>query len=215
MGVKMSRWFRFYDEALNDPKVQLLDGETFKHWVNILCLASRNGGKLSSVEEIAFALRIDNNACVTVVERLLNGGLIDRLNGGPNGWHYAPHGWQKRQYKADSSNERVKRYRQRKCNVTETPPDTDTDTDNTLAKASDAPASSDKQFWDNAKAYIGGKSPGALIGRWLKEYTKDEVAKAITAAQIERVVDPVPYVTAVLKRRYTTGKAGDYEYPIV
>lgn len=93
--------------------------------------------------------------------------------------------------------------------------DTDTDTDNTLAKASDATASSDKQFWDNAKAYIGGKSPGALIGRWLKEYTKDEVAKAITAAQIERVVDPVPYVTAVLKRRYTTGKAGDYEYPIV
>lgn len=211
----MSRWFRFYDEALNDPKVQLLDGETFKHWVNILCLASRNGGKLSSVEEIAFALRIDNNACVTVVERLLNGGLIDRLNGGPNGWHYAPHGWQKRQYKSDSSNERVKRYRQRKCNVTETPPDTDTDTDNTLAKASDAPASSDKQFWDNAKAYLGGKSPGALIGRWLKEYTKDEVAKAITAAQIERVVDPVPYVTAVLKKRYTTGKAGDYEYPIV
>lgn len=213
MGVKMSRWFRFYDEALNDPKVQLLDGETFKHWVNILCLASRNGGKLSSVEEIAFALRIDNNACVTVVERLLNGGLIDRLNGGPNGWHYAPHGWQKRQYKSDSSNERVKRYRQRKCNVTETPPDTDTD--NTLAKASDAPASSDKQFWDNAKAYIGGKSPGALIGRWLKEYTKDEVAKAITAAQIERVVDPVPYVTAVLKKRYTNGKAGGYEYPIV
>lgn len=93
--------------------------------------------------------------------------------------------------------------------------DTDTDTDNTLAKASDAPASSDKQFWDNAKAYIGGKSPGALIGRWLKEYTKDEVAKAITAAQIERVVDPVPYVTAVLRKRYTTGKAGDYEYPIV
>jgi hypothetical protein len=26
----VSRWFRFYDDAVNDPKVQLLDGDAFK-----------------------------------------------------------------------------------------------------------------------------------------------------------------------------------------
>lgn len=125
----MARWFRFYDEALNDPKVQRLDGETFKAWINLLCLASQNDGKLPAADDIAFALRMDRNAVVTLLERLLNGGLIDRLNGGANGYHYAPHGWSQRQYKSDTSNERVKRYRERSRNVTETAPDTETDTE--------------------------------------------------------------------------------------
>lgn len=125
----MSRWFRFYSEVLDDPKVQRLDGETFKMWVNILCLTAKNDGHLPPVADMAFALRIAPNACETVVERLLNGGLIDRVNGGANGWHYAPHGWEKRQYKSDSSNERVKRYRQRSKTVSETPPETDTETE--------------------------------------------------------------------------------------
>ena len=125
----MARWFRLYSEALNDPKVQRLDGETFKFWINVLCLASENDGRLPDVPDMAFALRMDENACLTVVERLLNGGLIDRANGGANGWHYAPHGWAKRQYKSDGSTERVKRFRQRSKAVTETPPDTDTDTE--------------------------------------------------------------------------------------
>ena len=125
----MSRWFRFYSEVLDDPKVQRLDGETFKMWVNILCLTAKNDGHLPPVADMAFALRIAPNVCETVVERLLNGGLIDRVNGGANGWHYAPHGWEKRQYKSDSSNERVKRYRQRFKTVSETPPETETETE--------------------------------------------------------------------------------------
>lgn len=125
----MGRWFRFHDDALNDPKVQTLDGETFKAWVNMLCLASQNDGKLPKVEDIAFALRRSANDVVTLLERLLNATLIDRLNGGANGYHYAPHGWSERQYKSDTSSERVKRYRQRSRNVTETAPDTETDTE--------------------------------------------------------------------------------------
>lgn len=125
----MSRWFRFHDQALNDPKVQTLDGDTFKAWVNLLCLASQNDGRLPPESDIAFALRMDINGCRTVLERLLNGGLIDRLNGGRDGWHYAPHGWSQRQYKSDTSSERVKRYRQRYRNGNETAPDTETDTE--------------------------------------------------------------------------------------
>ena len=119
-----NRWFRFYDTALDDPKVQTLPPELFKAWVNILCLASRNKGVLPPIERVAFALRCDETHAERTIERLLNEGLIDRKNGGPNGYHYAPHNWTKRQYKSDTSTERVKRYRQRKG---ETAPDTETE----------------------------------------------------------------------------------------
>lgn len=119
-----NRWFRFYDTALDDPKVQTLSPELFKAWVNILCLASRNKGVLPSMERVAFALRCDETHAERTLERLLNEGLIDRKNGGPNGYHYAPHNWAKRQYKSDTSTDRVKRYRQRKG---ETAPDTETE----------------------------------------------------------------------------------------
>lgn len=195
----MSRWFRFHDQALNDPKVQRLDGDTFKAWVNLLCLASQNGGKLPCISDIAFALRETENAIETLVERLLNGGLIDRLNGGVNGYHYAPHGWSERQYKSDTSTVRVKRFRERSKTVSETPPETDTETDNTLSKDSDAKAS-DKQFWDDAKAYIGGSNPGAMLGKWCRDYGKPETAKAIAAAQVERAVEPRSYITGILRK---------------
>jgi len=126
----MMTWFRFYHEVLDDPKVQSLDPADFKAWVNLLCLACRSEGKLPSVKDVAFALRMSANDCETLLERLSNGGLIDRRNGGINGAHNAIHAWEKRQYKSDTSTDRVKRYRQRSRNVTETAPDTDTDTDN-------------------------------------------------------------------------------------
>ena len=48
----MTKWFRFYGDALNDPKVQMLPPETFKSWVNVLCLASQNDGVLGTIDEI-------------------------------------------------------------------------------------------------------------------------------------------------------------------
>jgi hypothetical protein len=200
----MSRWFRYHTEALNDPKVQRLDGETFKAWVNMLCLAAGNDGKLPPVADIAFALRMTEDACLTVVERLLNGGLIDKVSGGANGYSYAPHGWAERQYKSDTSTDRVKRFRQRSNPVTETPPDTDTDTEVTLAKASDAGASSDREFWANAKTYLKPYvrgDAGSLIGKWCRDNGKPETAKAIAAAQIERAVEPVPYIEKALRAK--------------
>lgn len=126
------QWFRFYHEALDDPKVQQLDGNLFKAWVNLLCLCCRNGGLPRSVSDIAFALRIDVDGCLTVLQRLSSGGLIDKVSGGADGMHYAIHGWEKRQFKSDTSTDRVKRFRERYRNdsetVNETGPDTDTDT---------------------------------------------------------------------------------------
>ena len=126
-------WFRFYNEALDDPKVQRLDGDTFKTWVNLLCLCARHDGLPKSIQDISFALRLDVHGCSTVLSRLADAGLLDRLHGGVDGMHYAIHAWDKRQYKSDTSTERVKRFRERSSNATETvnetPPETDTETD--------------------------------------------------------------------------------------
>jgi hypothetical protein len=67
-----------------------------------------------------------------------------------------------------------------------------------VAKATAAEAASDKIFWDGAVSYLGGKR--SLIGKWCKQYGKPETAKAITAAQLERAVDPVAYIERVLRR---------------
>lgn len=125
----MTRWFRFYQEALDDPKVQKLEPFDFKCWVNVLCLACRNDGKLPLLPDMAFALRMTIDGCQTVLERLSNGGLIDKASGGANGAHYVVHNWEKRQYKSDTSTPRVKRFRERSETVTETPPDTETETE--------------------------------------------------------------------------------------
>ena len=121
------RWFRLYDEILNDPKVQKLSGETFKLWINLLCIASKHGGVLPSLDDLSFELRLPTLVCKTEIDTLKAAGLIDGDK------KLKPHGWDKRQYKSDTSTERVKRFRERYSNATETVnetgPDTDTETD--------------------------------------------------------------------------------------
>lgn len=68
-----------------------------------------------------------------------------------------------------------------------------------LDKSNGAKPDSDAEFWSGAKAYLGGNNPGALIGKWKGEYGLEATGRAITAAQLERAVDPVSYVTATLR----------------
>lgn len=109
-----SRWFRFYAEALNDPKVQLLSPYQFKAWVNLLCLASETEGKLPGNDVIAFRLRMSAQDAERAVSDLILAGLIDIL---PD-HSLAPHNWSKRQFKWDGKDRtaaaRMKRMRNRK-----------------------------------------------------------------------------------------------------
>lgn len=164
------KWFRFYTEALDDPKVQRLDPVTFKNWVNLLCVAAKNDGKLPSNDDLAFALRMDVIAIESLLDRLLIAGLIDVMKGGENGKHIAPHNWSKRQYKSDTSNERVKRYRERTKNVSETPPDTETDTE-TENPPKGAPPSGD------------GPSPDEVVEGW------NELAEARGLPMVRKLTD--------------------------
>lgn len=116
----MSQWFRLYNELLDDPKIQKLPAGLFRDWINLLCLASRNEGFLPPLPDVSFALRMSESACETTIQSLQKHGLIDRKAG-----TFKPHNWDERQYKSDTSTERVKRFRKRQRNVTETPAVTD------------------------------------------------------------------------------------------
>jgi len=123
------KWFRLYTDILEDPKVQKLPPELFKFWVNILCLASKHEGKLPSIDDVSFSLRLPLHETELAFHSLEKANLISEYNGSKT-----PHNWRKRQYKSDTSTERVKRFRNAKRNVTVTPPDTDTDTDTEQSK---------------------------------------------------------------------------------
>lgn len=77
-----------------------------------------------------------------------------------------------------------------------------------LDKSNGAEPASDARFWADAKSYIGGRNPGALIGKWCRDHGKPATADAITASQIERAVDPVSFVTKALMARGGMVRAG-------
>lgn len=106
------RWFRVYTAVLHDPKVQRLHPSTFKHWINILCIANGNQerGILPPTEEVAFALRIKPAEAEKVLTQLEGAGLLDRDEGG----RLFPHNWTERQRGSDVVSTRVQRHREKK-----------------------------------------------------------------------------------------------------
>ena len=67
------KWFRFYDEVLDDPKVQKLSLSHFKTWINLLCISNphRNSrGELPGATEIAFHLRLSEAKAQDVLRDL-------------------------------------------------------------------------------------------------------------------------------------------------
>jgi hypothetical protein len=133
-------WFRMHCEFVDDPKVQRLDGDTFKFWVNCLGLAGQNNGILPSVHDIAWKMKLKEPRVSAMVAKLHEANLLDR-----EGETFAPHNWQIRQYKSDVSTDRVRRFRngnetfpKRPETQSETAPDTETDTE-AEKKQHDAP----------------------------------------------------------------------------
>jgi uncharacterized protein YdaU (DUF1376 family) len=72
--------------------------------------------------------------------------------------------------------------------------------------SNDNGADSDKVFWEAAKSYLSGenKNPGALIGKWVRDHGKGEVAAAITRAQVERPVEKIPFIQGCLRQSKKT-----------
>lgn len=135
----MNRWFRYYDDTINEPKVLKLSDALFRVWVGVLCVASKHGGTLPSIADTALLLRMKPERLAVQLAALTKAELIDNDE---TGLH--PHNWNARQYKSDVSNDRVKRYRDRhrndECNVTETPSETESDTEAEQNRNKKAPA---------------------------------------------------------------------------
>lgn len=109
----MKPWFRYYVEALDDPKVQGLPDSLFKHWINVLCVAGKNDGALPSAQVVAFGLRVSEAKAAEIVTKLAARDLLDAVEGG----YYEPHNWGERQFKSDNdptSAERSRRYRDKR-----------------------------------------------------------------------------------------------------
>ncbi|MGY3535391.1 hypothetical protein [Bradyrhizobium sp. USDA 4452] len=109
-GGVSNPWFRMYGDVINDPKVMRLPEAMRWHWVSLLCVASRHKGKLPPAADVAFELRTTPQRVAALVLELVTAGLLDKL---PDGT-FAPHNWEGRQYKSDSSTERVREHRDRK-----------------------------------------------------------------------------------------------------
>lgn len=178
-------WFRFYTEALDDPKVQKLPAEDFRVWVNLLCVAKNNDGQLPSESDCAFLLRMEIEAFHVTFLSLKEAGLIDSERGRDK--HTEPHNWKKRQYKSDSSTERVKRYRERERNALVTPrarADTETETDTETENK-------------ERKHMPGNKIPGAVVheipdqfdrtdfGQWWNHWTIAGTKRGKQAARLK------------------------------
>lgn len=129
----MSRWFRMYDDVVDDPKVQRLPADLFRAWINLLCIACKNGGILPSADDIAFTLRMPSTSVSKILGKLIAAELIDETETG-----FEPHNWSGRQHKNDVSTERVKRFRKRNKKPDETvsrnAPEADTDTEADVAR---------------------------------------------------------------------------------
>lgn len=165
----MSRWFRMYADVVDNPKVQLLAGDDFKAWVNLLCLAASNGGRLPSRDAIAFKLRMTVTGVDTVLERLVNAGLIDKVSGGADGWGYAPHDWKERQFNSDSSTPRVQRYRERKRSAGATPSDTDTEKEaRAHAREGDFRVEGEDEQLERLRRLVADRGGVGLYRAWLE-----------------------------------------------
>jgi len=106
------KWFRLYSSVLNDPKVQRLSPVLFKHWINILCVASENDprGELPCVTDLAFALRLKPTQMRKVLESLRQAGVIEASSDGK----VLVHNWTERQRESDNVAARVEKHRSRK-----------------------------------------------------------------------------------------------------
>jgi hypothetical protein len=110
--LKKDDWFRFYNDAVNDPKIARLSDKMFRAWVAMLCFASKNEGVIPK-QDVGFLLRLSEKGAASVVDYLLEHNLLE-----DRGDVVTPHNWYARQYKSDVTDptaaDRQKRYRKKR-----------------------------------------------------------------------------------------------------
>ena len=109
-------WFRFWNNTIDNPKVQRLTGDEFKLWVNLLCIASKMRSKSGSPAlppnaDIAFSLRLSPSMTEDFISRLIEADLLVVDMQG----NVMPKDWEQWQAASDhdKSKDRMRRMRNR------------------------------------------------------------------------------------------------------
>ncbi len=192
-----------------------------------MCLASKNGGYLPPIDQIAWKLRKKDSEISSLVAALYERGLLDQ-----DGGTFSPHNWDSRQYCSDVSTERVRRFRETKkqsetvsCvsppfqkrdeTVPETVPDTeteqnraDTETENAPVGALSVVRSKGKRSTEEIRKALGERLP------WWEEFWRtfpchESMNPAMDA--FERTIQTVDVFQAVMDgaRRYAAKARAD------
>lgn len=229
----MSRWFRLYDEMLDDPKVQRLHPALFKVLINLWCIASRHDGRLPSTSDMSFSLRMTEDETFRAVSKLAEAGFIDTDSATGE---QRPHGWDVRQFRSDTSTDRVREHRKRqksKGNDDNTPPsgkrdgndnetlhETAPDTEQRQIQNTDAKASGTvvphpaadfcKAIFDSGVALltstgVAERNARSLIGRLRQKLNDDpSMLVILRQAETEQPSDPAAWLTAAVETRNGT-----------
>lgn len=114
-------WFRMYHAVLGDPKVHRLTIVRRWRWVEVLCIASaaKQRGKLPSIADMAFHMRIKECEAESIIADLIRVGLVDQLTDDKG---LSVHDWDEHQKPSDGSADRVRAHRDRSRNVTSNGP---------------------------------------------------------------------------------------------
>jgi hypothetical protein len=206
----MSRWFRLYDDAINDPKILRLPENARWQWVATLCIASKNDGALPQLSDVALLLRMPLKKAANVLARLRAAELLDETEAG-----LRPHNWDGRQYKSDNSTERVRKHRasrnvsgngadaiQQSLSLSaatppETEPESETDTESCALAPCD-PSIAERDYFIRGKALLG-KNAGGLLAK-LKAAKGGNVALARAALETASTKEnPKEYIGGVLR----------------
>lgn len=196
----MSRWFRFYDDVVNDPKVLSLPEALRWHWVALLCVASKNDGTLPAVSHLEIVLRLSKSKVAAILTQLFSAGLLDK-----NGDVFSPHNWEGRQFKSDKSNDRVKRHRGARrnvtCNVTDTvtvtPPEQNrAETEQSRADARDVSRETDLQK-QIVKAFEAANSPNLPDTTRCALWLSQGYDPAIIASVVGEIVKKKPSISSL------------------
>ena len=105
------KWFRFYTEIIDDPKMRKLTGEEFRLFTYLLAIAAEEekGGLIPYGEEdISWKLRATPDLVAQTIERCIELRILEK-----NGTGLRFINWDKRQFRSDNVTGRVRKLRER------------------------------------------------------------------------------------------------------
>jgi len=157
------KWFRLYDEIIDDPKLLFVNPDIRWWYIAILCAinkTNRESGRVPSIEDLTILLRTNRDTSQKAIDTLVDKDLLQKDKHG-----YFCKAFKNRQYSSDNSTERVKRFYKRSKNVSETVSLTDTDI-YILYIYKMGLVTTEKRAW-------------SLYSKWKKEYGKEITNKGI------------------------------------